>query len=58
MNEDAAQLVDDAWEPGGTLGNDERFVARADSETERAIDRALGFRIRLRRWLRQWQKKR
>ncbi|TSC64559.1 MAG: hypothetical protein G01um101491_245 [Parcubacteria group bacterium Gr01-1014_91] len=44
---------DDAWDPEGTLGHDPRYArAVTDPDTERAIDVALGFRIRLRRWWR------
>lgn len=54
MNNSQTVDDDDAWEPGGTLGNDARYaVALNDPKTERAIDRALGFRIRFRRWLRK-----
>jgi len=54
MNKEVSRCADDdAWEPGGTLGNDERYIRRADPETERRVDQALGFRIRFRCWLRK-----
>ncbi len=56
MNKETSQPFDedDAWEPDGTLGNDERYaVPLNDPETERSINRALGLRIRFRRWWRE-----
>ena len=56
MNKETSQPLDedDAWEPGGTLGNDARYaVPLNDPEAERSINRALGLRIRFRRWLRE-----
>jgi hypothetical protein len=44
---------DDAWEPEGPLGHDERYVHVATPEEEREVERALGFRIRIRRLCRK-----
>lgn len=37
------ELDAEAWE-SGKLGRDERYVARADAETERLVDEALGLK--------------